>query len=344
MVQAISSELIKRSGYTNERIETIYLGGGTPSILSVEELEMIMETMAGEYEVNPLAEITLEANPEDLNIGKLKSLYKLGINRLSIGIQTFQKSKLKWMNRIHSTEQSVTAFQDAREVGFKNISVDLIYALPGSGIEVWVEDLKKAADLNPEHISIYGLTIEERTVFGHWKKNGKLVELPEEEAANQYLKTIETLKSLGFDQYEVSNFSKPNFRSQHNSSYWAGQNYLGVGPGAHSYDGSSRQFNVRNNAKYLRAIAGDDIYFETEILSKTQLMNERILTGLRTIDGVDRREFQKDFGIDLFDEHRSEIELLQNQELLEFDDAKLHLTPKGFLVADEVALKLFFDE
>ncbi len=344
MTQAICHELRKRSDYLDERIDSIYFGGGTPSLLNPEELKAFMSTLSGSFEINPSAEITLEANPEDLNVIKLESLQKIGVNRLSIGIQTFKDSKLKWMNRIHSSEQAKLAFKNARTVEFENISVDLIYALPGNEIGDWLEDLRKSADLGPEHISIYGLTIEDRTVFGHRKNKGELIEVVEEEAASQYLKTIESLKSFGYQQYEVSNFSKPGFESFHNSSYWAGKNYLGVGPGAHSYNGSTRQFNVRNNSLYLKAITNGSSYFETEKLSQTQLVNERILTNLRTIAGLDLTKLETDFGIDLFEEHQSPIELLQDQKLLEIEGEKLHLTSKGFLVADEIALKLFFDE
>lgn len=344
MIKAICKELAERSDYLDVPIETIYFGGGTPSLLSSRELKEVCTTISDLFEIDPTAEITLEANPEDLDLVKLEELRKIEVNRLSIGVQTFSDSKLKWMNRIHSSEQTQVAFQNARKVGFDNISLDLIYALPGNEIEAWLKDLEKAVTLNPEHISIYGLTIEERTVFGHWKKKEKLIEVSEEEAAKQYLKTIENLKTFGYHQYEVSNFSKPGFHSRHNSSYWAGEKYLGVGPGAHSYNGSSRQFNIRNNPKYLKAIDSGDSYFEIEELSKNQLINERILTNLRTINGVDLQKFKKDFGIDLFDEHQSAVELLQNQDLLKIKENKLHLTPAGFLVADEVALKLFFDE
>jgi len=344
IVQAICHEIDDRSDYVNERIETIYFGGGTPSILSANCLNEILAAIKKSFEVSSSAEITLEANPEDLDKAKLRELRLSGVNRLSIGFQTFSDAKLKWMNRIHSSEEALKSFHNARESGFDNISVDLIYALPDHGLDAWMKDLQLAASFNPEHISIYGLTIEERTVFGKRKISGLLIEEPEEMAAEQYLQTIEVLEANGYKQYEVSNFAKPGFESKHNSSYWAGDKYLGVGPGAHSFDGRSRQFNVRNNAKYLKAISANSSYHESEELSKSQIANERILTRLRTSSGIDLEKFKSDFELNLLAEHQELIEQLRKQNFLKIKEQNLFLTSTGFLVADEIALKLFFDE
>ncbi|MEP1095036.1 MAG: radical SAM family heme chaperone HemW [Cyclobacteriaceae bacterium] len=344
MVQAICQEIDHRSNYVSEKIETVYFGGGTPSILSKEHLNEILAAVKNSFEVSTTSEITLEANPEDLDNAKLRDFRLSEVNRLSIGFQTFSDTKLKWMNRIHSSKEALDSFHNARESGFDNISIDLIYALPNHDLDAWKKDLQVAASLNPEHISIYGLTIEERTVFGKRKRSGELIEEPEEMAADQYLRTIEILESKGYSQYEVSNFTKPGFESKHNSSYWGGAKYLGVGPGAHSYDGRSRQFNVRNNAKYLKAISTSGPYYESEELSKMQIANERILTRLRTSTGIDLDKFESDFEIQLLAKHEELIEQLGKQNLLKIKDQKLYLTSTGFLVADEIALKLFFDE
>ncbi|MEP5611843.1 MAG: radical SAM family heme chaperone HemW [Cyclobacteriaceae bacterium] len=344
MVQAIRREIEDRSNYVSEKIETIYFGGGTPSILSMGQIKEVLSTVKGAFEISSSAEITLEANPEDLSNEKLRGLRQLGVNRLSIGFQTFSDTKLKWMNRVHSSEEALNSFQNARDSGFENVSVDLIYALPEHGLDAWMKDLQLAANLNPEHISIYGLTIEERTVFGKRKQSGELIEEPEEMAASQYLRTIEVLESKGYRQYEVSNFAKPGCESRHNSSYWAGAKYLGIGPGAHSYDGKSRRFNVRNNAMYLKAISTNGSYHESEELSQTQIANERILTCLRTRNGIDLEKFESDFEIKLLAIHEELIEQLGKQNFLKIKDNKLYLTSTGFLVADEIALKLFFDE
>ena len=344
MVEAICQEFKKRSDYINEEIDTIYFGGGTPSILAGNELDQILTAIKSIVKINEGAEITLEANPEDLSIEKLKEIQDVGINRLSIGFQSSSNEKLKWMNRIHSSEEAVDAFHRARNLGFQNISVDLIYALPNQSTSDWLDDLNHVTTLNPEHISIYGLTIEDRTVFGVQRKNGQLLEVPEEVAANHYLKTVDLLASKGYNQYEVSNFSKPNFESQHNSSYWAGVPYIGLGPGAHSFDGKSRQFNIRNNAKYLKKIAGGDSYYESEELTALQMINERILTGLRTSNGIDLQKFDSDFNIKLEVEQKQNIQLFIEQGFMLGTEKRVQLTTTGFLVADEIALKLFFDE
>lgn len=344
MVKGICAELTQRKDYLTDKIETIYLGGGTPSVLSESELNDLLNTIDGCFKVAQSPEITLEANPEDLSSQKLREIKKTGVNRLSIGIQTFSDKELNWMNRIHTSSDAISSFNEARKHGFENISIDLIYALPHHNIKEWSEDLLRAANLGPEHISIYGLTIEDRTVFGKWEKDGKLIEKPEEQAAELYLSTIETLQSFGYEQYEVSNFSKPGFKSAHNTSYWEGKPYLGVGPGAHSYNGKSRQFNIRNNAKYLKAIHNTESYYEIESLSDQQLINERILTGLRKVSGINLQKFKSDFSLDLRTNYSAIIDDLEAQGFLKLNGDYLHLTSKGFLVADEIALKLFFDE
>lgn len=344
MVESMCIEIHKRSDYLNEPIETIYFGGGTPSVLNEDLLSRLLNQIYTEFNIAKQPEITLEANPEDLSLSKCNQLKEMSFNRLSIGFQTFENAKLGWMNRGHDAEEAIRSFDDARNAGFENISIDLIYALPNVRTMHWQSDLLKAIELDPEHISLYGLTIEDQTVFGKRKNQGKLVELPEEEAAKQYLDAIETLKDKGYSHYEVSNFAKTGFPSKHNQAYWDGVSYLGIGPGAHSYNGLSRQFNVRNNAKYIKSIANGSPFFEVENLTKTQLLNEHILTGLRRAEGISFKSIAIKFGIDLSVEFGPEFTELRHQELIQITNDSIHLTSKGFLVADDVALQLFFDE
>lgn len=343
MVDAICEELIKRKEYLTESVGTIYFGGGTPSLLSYKELQRLLDTISQNFDLEDQLEITLEANPEDLSLDKTRELMQLGINRLSIGIQTFDSKKLNWMNRIHTRDQVFEGFQHARQAGFSNISLDLIYALPDAGFNYWESDLTQVSEMNPEHISLYGLTIEERTVFGHREKKGELISIPDDDAAKQYLYAIEFLKSKGYDHYEVSNFGKEGFYSRHNHSYWSGVPYLGVGPGAHSFNGHSRQMNVRNNPRYLKEINSDS-YFEVEELSNIQLLNEQILTSLRTSRGLSIEMISSKYGVDLTDEYGSLLEELIDQKLIEIESDYIRLLPNGFLVADEIALRLFFPE
>ena len=344
MVRAIGKEITNRRDYLNEQIHTVYFGGGTPSILSTEQITFLLNTIDKNFDVDSNAEITLEANPEDLTSTKAKNLFKAGINRLSIGIQTFDDSKLARMNRIHSANESAHAFENVRAAGFENVSLDLIYAIPDHSQGKWEIDLKAVIDLKPEHISLYGLTIEDKTVFGKWEQNNKLVQVPEDEAASQYLFAIDYLESQGYKQYEVSNFGKDGFHSRHNHSYWSGIPYLGVGPGAHSYDGKSRRFNVRNNPKYIQAFKDDGSYFASEELSKKQRINEQILTRLRTVQGLNLERISDEAGEDFETLHTQFIAQISQQGLIEIKDGFLSLKEKGFLVADEIALRLFFAE
>jgi len=345
MVEAINQEIIKRKSFISEEVETIYFGGGTPSLLTPSQLDHLLKTIQTNFQVSSGAEVTLEANPEDLTLEKAESFLSSGINRLSIGIQTFDSKKLTWMNRAHSSNESVSAYENARSAGFQNVSLDLIYALPDHDEDSWKHDLKSMVDLNPEHISIYGLTIEDKTVFGKWERDEKLIQIPEEQAAKQYLFAVQFLKSYGFIQYEVSNFGKEGFHSRHNHSYWSGKTYLGVGPGAHSFDGRSvRRFNVRSNPKYLKALSNGDSYYEEESLSKMQRVNERILTELRTKAGIDLSKIKELTSQNLREIHKSFIDQMIHDGFIEISSDRLWLTPQGFLIADEIALRLFFPE
>ncbi|MEP0986208.1 radical SAM family heme chaperone HemW [Ekhidna sp.] len=346
MVQAIGKEIVDRKEYLSEPIETIYFGGGTPSLLTFDQIKFILNAIERSHSISSEAEITLEANPEDLSSEKASQFFNAGINRLSIGIQTFDEAKLKWMNRIHDTNESLAAIKNVRNAGFQNISLDLIYAIPDHSLNKWQSDLEQIIELNPEHVSLYGLTIEDKTVFGKWEHENKLIQVPEDEAAAQYLLAIDLLKENDYLQYEVSNFGKEGYYSKHNNAYWSGVPYLGVGPGAHSFDGEhTRRFNVSNNAKYLKALQGDDIHFsENEVLSNKQRLNEMILTQLRTKKGLNLKAFEKSSGQALVKRHHRFLEEIAHQNLVEISNDFLRLKPRGFLVADEIALRLFLPE
>lgn len=344
MIQSVAQELIQRRNYINEPVSTVYFGGGTPSLLSAEQLRFLLDTVKENFGLKKEIELTLEANPEDLTPSYCNELLELGVNRLSLGIQTFHEETLIWMNRVHNTDQAKEAFDNARAAGFQNISLDLIYAIPDHDDKAWKKDLQSITDLNPEHISIYGLTVEEKTVFGKWEREDRLIQVPEDEAASQYLLAIEFLNTQGYIQYEVSNFGKEGFHSRHNNAYWAGVPYLGVGPGAHSFDGKSRSFNIRSNPRYLKAIQQNEPFSETETLSKIQLINEKILTQLRTRNGLNLSAINEESGEDLRKSHEAFINEMSSLDLIKLDNGFMRLRPKGFLVADEIALRLFLSE
>lgn len=345
MHHAILEELKLRSGYLNdETINTIYFGGGTPSLFSGKQIEEILNLINSHFEVSQFAEITLEANPDDLTKSILQSLKKVGINRLSIGVQTFDDDRLSFMNRAHSANEARESIKLAFETGFTNMTADLIYAIPPENMGYWEKDLSEMIALGLPHISLYGLTIEEKTVFGNWLAKGKLHETSEDIAARQYRYAIETLTEAGYEHYEVSNFAKPGFRSKHNSAYWSGEKYLGVGPGAHSYDGNTRSYNVRNNTKYINEIEKGVLPETIEYLSKIQRINEYVLTHLRTAKGIDLTEVRSKFEVDLKKDSKQVLSNYLNQGLIVWEGDQIRLTIDGFMVADEIALGLFYDE
>lgn len=335
---------LQRDFLGGEKLETIYFGGGTPSVLERAELQAIWSQLERNFGLSQVKEVTLEANPEDLGLQKLEELRALGINRLSIGIQSFHEPHLQFMHRSHSAEQALTSVQLARRAGFDNISIDLIYAIPHPSHEVLKRDLQTAVDLKPEHISAYCLTIEERTAFGKWLKTGKLKPVDEVFAAEQYELLTGTLERNGYEQYEISNFARNGLYSRHNSSYWQQKKYLGIGPGAHSYNGLWRQFNVANNMQYIKSLSEGRIPFEREEISPADAFNEYLLTSLRTKWGTSLRTAKTGFGVDLLKKKSAELGLLQREQLLFLLDSTLYLTKKGKLLADEVTSQLMIFE
>jgi oxygen-independent coproporphyrinogen III oxidase len=342
MVEAIAAELVLRKEYiSNTPVKTIYLGGGTPSLLSFGQLEKLLTAVFRNFSVQADAEITLEANPDDLTLENLIAFKKTGINRLSIGIQSFDNHVLQFLNRVHDSNTAISTFNQAREIGFENISIDLIYAIPNQSDSTWRNNIQQAIDLQPEHISSYSLTIEEKTVFGRWHQKGKLKIVDEDSAAQQLETLIAMLSQNGYEQYEISNFSKPGFVSRHNSSYWKRELYLGVGPGAHSYNGASRQYNVSNNHEYLENLQRAKIPYTLEELSREDKINDFLITSLRTSWGTDLSILQSEMEYDLLSEHKPYIDKLVDQGFIRIENDFLILTNKGKLLADKISSDLF---
>jgi oxygen-independent coproporphyrinogen-3 oxidase len=345
LARAIASELAMQKNYlAGEELETIYFGGGTPSILLEEELDIILNGAHANFSIATQPEITLEANPDDLTKEKIEYLFRSGINRLSVGIQSFDNAVLKSLNRAHDNRMAKGCIEDAQTAGFKNISIDLIYAIPGRSDDAWENDIREALALQPQHVSSYSLTIEEKTVFGKWTKQGKMKRLDDDVAARQLNLLIDVLESEGFEQYEVSNFSKPGFQSRHNSNYWRNKKYLGIGPSAHSYNGDSRQYNVSNNAMYLRSINQHKVPYTLEKLSREDKINEYLLTTLRTCWGADLNILREQFSFDILNESSDYIKNLQNSGFVVIEENILRLTRQGRFHADKIASDLFIVE
>lgn len=342
MVDAICSEAKLRSNYLQkELVETIYFGGGTPSILSEIQIAQILNALKDQFSISQDAEITFEANPENLSSEYLSVLKNAGVNRLSVGLQSFDESVLVEMNRAHTSEESLNCIKLAIDQNFKDISIDLIYGLPHKDINYWREQVKIAVGLGANHISAYCLTIESNTVFSKMQKSGEL-ELPsDEESLEQFQHLVKALKENGFEQYEISNFAKEGGVSKHNSAYWLGKKYIGLGPSAHSYDGISRSWNVRNNPIYIRQIKRGLLPSEKEVLSNEDRFNEYILTRLRTKWGLRKRallELSKNIVHPTF--NSTVKEQLNSGNLLE-DAEKFYLSESGKFIADRIASDLF---
>ncbi len=342
MVRAMVQEISIQKNYLgDDPVSTIYLGGGTPSLLTGDELQTLLSAVHENFEVTALPEITLEANPDDLTAAKLKLFKACGINRLSIGIQSFHNPHLHFLNRAHNADEARQCVKIAQEEGFDNISIDLIYAIPAEDHRLWQQDLQTAMQLHPQHISSYCLTIEEKTVFGQWLKKGRFREAEEDFAAEQFEILLHTLQAHGYEQYEISNFSLPGYHSRHNSNYWKKEKYLGIGPSAHSYDQVSRQYNVAHNVRYLKALAENRLAYEKEWLQPQDQINEYILTGLRTKWGCDLMKIKTELQYDLYAHNAPYIEDLIARGLATLQDQHLILTPQGKLLADRIASDLF---
>ena len=341
-IDALIKEIqVKQEYLQNETINTIYFGGGTPSVLSADEIKRIICTINKHYKVNSKAEITLEANPDDLTKEKTTELINAGVNRLSIGIQTYQEELLQKLNRSHNKKQAIDCVKNARTSGITNLNLDLIFGLPSSTFESFKIDVQTLIEQNPEHISAYWMTIEEKTVFGNWQKKGQLNPLPDEHALQQWHYLKEQLKLNDYKQYEISNFSKAGYESNHNGNYWKGVHYLGLGPSAHSYNGNERAWNISNNTKYIKAIEENQKYQTIETLSREDKINEHLMTRLRTSWGVDLIYLKNELAFDLLTEQQKNIGKYLSKKKITVTPSKITLTDKGQQFADEIASDLF---
>tara|TARA_R110002111_G_scaffold4135_1_gene23776 strand:- start:3012 stop:4139 length:1128 start_codon:yes stop_codon:yes gene_type:complete len=341
LVNALTKELeLRKDEFNNTTVETIYFGGGTPSLLSNDELQFIIDAVYKNYKVSENPEITLEANPDDLSKDRIIELSKSRINRLSIGIQSFFEDDLKLMNRAHNANEAKTCLEEATK-HFDNISLDLIYGIPGASNEQWLKNIEMALSFNVPHISSYALTVEPKTALASFIKKGVIEDVDDEQAHEQFHVLKEKLETSGFVHYELSNFGKDGYFSKNNSAYWQGKSYLGIGPSAHSFNGEQRGWNVKNNSKYINAIAQNELPIEIETLTQTDQYNEYIMTGLRTIWGVSIKKVEENFGIVFKDYLIEQSEVFINQQLLYIDKAHLRVTKKGQFLCDGIASELF---
>jgi len=340
LVAALLSELDLRKGYLeDEPVQTIYLGGGTPSLLDAGHLRLLMEKILGNYNVIARAEITLETNPDDIADDKLKAWKEIGIDRLSIGIQSFFDEDLKWMNRAHSASQAMRSLELAKEY-FDNISIDLIYGLPLLTHEKWKQTFDKAILYNIPHLSCYALTIEAKTPLHKMIRQNQAADISPERQSEQFLSLMSWAEKAGYEHYEISNFAKPGLRSRHNSSYWTGQKYLGIGPSAHSFNSRERQWNISNNTIYIDSIKKGLIPYEKETLTAVQQLNEYIMTSLRTKEGLHLSGLKKEVSYELRTASRKYVE----RGLMVKEGNYLRLTTEGKLLADGIAADLFVIE
>jgi len=342
MVLALVKEIqMRKSEFENETIETIYFGGGTPSRLPIADLRLQMDSIYENYKVSENPEITLEANPDDLSEDYLIELSKIGINRLSIGIQSFFEDDLTMMNRAHNSAEAKKCLEIATQY-FDNISLDLIYGIPGMSNEKWKQNIETALSFGIPHISSYALTVETKTALNKLIQTGKISQPKDEVAEEHFQILVETLENNGFVHYELSNFGKENYFSKNNSAYWLGKKYIGIGPSAHSYNGISRSWNVSNNVIYLKSLEENKLPNEIEILSKTDRYNEYIMTGLRTIWGVSLDRIADEFGNEYFDYLQKQARKFIDDELLFVENKILKPTLKGKFLTDGIASDLFY--
>lgn len=337
LLEGLNQELISRAfELASEEINTIYLGGGTPSVLLIDELKAILNTIRQNYRVSPEAEITMEANPDDLSQAVLSAIREIGFNRLSMGVQSFSEADLKLMNRRHGVMQAIQSVKWAKTAGFSNISIDLIYGLPNQTLEEWERNVRIAVELDVQHISAYNLTYHEGTVFYDRLKKGILKELPDELSLQQFEMLISILKDAGFEHYEISNFCKPGLYSQHNSSYWKSKKYLGIGPSAHSFDLVTRRWNVSSVSGYLDGVENNKPYSETEILTEQDRYNDYIITGLRTIWGISEELIQTEFSADYLVHFQKIKDKYLTSGHVSETSGKICLSPEGLFISDQI--------
>ena len=341
MVLALSKEIaLRKNEFKDEIVETIYFGGGTPSILDIADIQLLISAVYKNYNVINNAEITIEANPDDLSEQRLTELSNNRINRLSIGIQSFFEDDLKLMNRAHNSAEAIKCLEIATKY-FNNISIDLIYGVPGMSDDKWMQNVEMALSFNVPHISSYALTVEPKTALHSFIQKG-IIPMPDDEVAQEHFYLlVDKLEENGFIHYELSNFGKENYFSKNNSSYWQGKKYLGIGPSAHSYDGVSRSWNVSNNSVYIKSISVNQLPSETETLTTTDRYNEYVMTGLRTIWGISLKRIECDFGQSYLDYLNQQSAKYIDDHLLFIDDDVLRTTKSGKFLSDGIASDLF---
>ena len=327
----------------DEIIETIYFGGGTPSLLEKSETDRILATLRANFDIDVRAEVTLEANPDDIDLQKLKQWKESGINRLSIGVQSFFEEDLRWMNRAHTAHHSLDCIRLVHEAGFENITIDLIFGSPGLTDEKWKKNVFTAFELGIPHLSCYALTVEPKTALHHQIEKKILQNVNADDQARQFSLLMDWTQENGYEHYEISNFAKPGFRSRHNASYWQQKKYLGLGPSAHSYNQISRQWNVANNAAYIDSLKAGNVLFDIELLTNVQKLNEYIMTSLRTIEGINLSYIRSERGETVTESLIERSRKFRENGLLNMNNEKLVLTKEGKFLADGIAADLFFD-
>lgn len=327
MIDAIDQEIRMRATTSIKEVNTIYFGGGTPSIVDPEKINRLLDTIKSNFTVNPEAEITLEANPDDININNAFAWKAMGINRFSIGIQSFSEENLQWMNRAHTAKQSFDCIEIIRSAGFTNFSIDLIYGTPGQDQVSWENDLKFAIDMKVPHLSCYALTIEEGTALHHMIKTKKRTDINQDEQAERFNSLVSSTRQAGYAHYEISNFALPGMESKHNSAYWQGNPYIGFGPAAHSFEGNTRSWNVSNNMKYIQSIKALILPLEYEELSAIDMLNEYIMTGLRSSSGIDRQKIIDQWGSEY-------LNMIEMEIARWLDSGKILKTKHGWALSD----------
>lgn len=341
MLSALKMELLLRKNeLENQVIETIYFGGGTPSLLATEDIKGLINLIKTNYKVSEHPEITLEANPDDLNSEKIVALAKSSVNRLSIGVQSFFDDDLKSMNRTHSAQEAKKCLYEAQKY-FDNITIDLIYGIPNMSLEKWDDNLNTTFDFGIRHLSTYALTVEPKTALHSFIKKGIYPPVDEGLALQHFNQLVAETKQQGFIHYEISNFAKPNYFSQHNTSYWSGKHYIGIGPSAHSYDGKCRSWNISNNSKYIKSLGQNELPQELETLTETDRYNEYIMTGLRTIWGISIEVIKKEFGTHYAEHFAKSSQHFIDKKLLIREGTIITTSEKGKFLCDGIASDLF---
>ncbi len=343
MLAAIKKEIfLRKDELQSKTLKSLYFGGGTPSLLTVDELNALMDEVLKYFAFDPDIEITLEANPDDLDAQFLEGLSQSPVNRLSIGTQSFFDADLKLMNRAHNAGQAEDSIKRAQDFGFENISIDLIYGSPTSDFEIWKENLRKVIALSVPHISSYALTVEPKTALNQWIQQRKVAAPKESEQHAEFSYMVDFLKDHGFDHYEISNFGKPGFHSQHNSAYWKSKEYLGIGPSAHSFNGwNERSWNIANNRRYIDALNENTLAKESEILTEKEQFNEMMMIGLRTMWGVDLQQTEGKFSDYLQQEFQKNIAPKLETGILIIENGHLKIPEKHWFLADGIASDLF---